>query len=126
MRLIDTTTLHLREFFDSQRPAYSILSHTWGSEEVNFQEWMEWEEGNPTQKARVEAKRGFQKIERACQVARAHRHDYIWVDTNCIDKKSSAELSEAINSMFSWYQAASICFIHLEDFPAGSPIKRMS
>ncbi|KAF4887717.1 Vegetative incompatibility protein HET-E-1 [Colletotrichum fructicola] len=117
MRLIDTTTLHLREFFDSQRPAYSILSHTWGSEEVTFQEWME---------SRVEAKSGFQKIERACRVARAHRHDYIWVDTNCIDKKSSAELSEAINSMFSWYQAASICFIHLEDFPAGAPIQRMS
>jgi hypothetical protein len=38
------------------------------------------------------------------------------VDTNCINKDSSSELSEAINSMFTWYQNSSICFVYLDDF----------
>lgn len=33
----------------------------------------------------------------------------------CIDKTSTAELSEAINSMFRWYQKASICYAYIED-----------
>lgn len=37
----------------------------------------------------------------------------------CIDKTSSAELSEAINSMFKWYQGADICYAYLEDVPRG-------
>ncbi|KAL5905981.1 hypothetical protein ACKVV1_010394 [Pyricularia oryzae] len=39
----------------------------------------------------------------ACQVQR-HPIPYVWVDICCIDKTSSAELSEAINSMFRWYE----------------------
>lgn len=38
-----------------------------------------------------------------------------WIDTCCIDKSSSAELSEAINSMFRWYQDARICYVYLPD-----------
>ena len=37
------------------------------------------------------------------------------MDTCCIDKKSSAELSEAINSMYRIYETASICIVHLDD-----------
>src|SRR5215469_14985718 len=33
----------------------------------------------------------------------------------CIDKTSSAELSEAINSMFRWYAQAQCCYAHLTD-----------
>ena len=43
---------------------------------------------------------GFEKIERSRQQAKADGHDWIWVDTCCIDKTSSADLSEAINSMY--------------------------
>ncbi|KAF5515557.1 Vegetative incompatibility protein HET-E-1 [Colletotrichum siamense] len=117
MRLIDTTTLHLHNFVGSDRPDYAILSHTWDKEEVSLHEWME---------ARIEAKRGFTKIQNACRIALVYGCDYIWIDTNCIDKKSSAELSEAINSMFSWYQTSEICFAYLEDFPAGTPTEHMS
>jgi hypothetical protein len=35
-----------------------------------------------------------------------------------IDKLSSAELSEAINSMFRWYQQAGICYAYLSDVEA--------
>ena len=39
MRLINTTTLALSEFFGESIPEYAILSHTWGEEEVTFQDW---------------------------------------------------------------------------------------
>jgi hypothetical protein len=41
-----------------------------------------------------------------------------WLDSCCIDKTSSAELSEAINSMYRWYQNAQVCYAYLEDVPA--------
>jgi hypothetical protein len=33
----------------------------------------------------------------------------------CIDKSSSAELSEAINSMYRWYKTSAICYAYLSD-----------
>ena len=41
--------------------------------------------------------------------------EYIWIDTCCINKASSAELSESINSMFKWYRDAAICYAYLDD-----------
>ena len=57
------------------------------------------------------------KISMTCEKALRHGYDYAWVDTCCIDKSSSAELSEAINSMFLWYQNAEECFVYLADYP---------
>lgn len=109
MRLINTTTLQLDEFFGNRVPAsYAILSHTWEDEEVTFQEWQDANEA-------TKLKSGYQKIERACQQAKRHSLPYLWADTNCIDKTSSAELSEAINSMFSWYKNATTCYAYLYD-----------
>lgn len=94
MRLINTRTLKLLEFIGDNIPKrYAILSHRWDDEEVTFQDW---------QNLRVaKKKKGFFKIDMACKQAQKHDLDYLWVDTNCIDKTSSSELSEAINSMFS-------------------------
>ncbi|GKT54011.1 HET domain containing protein [Colletotrichum tofieldiae] len=119
MWLINTSTLHLEEFFVSDRPKYAILSHTWGKEEVSFQEWLAWQQGDLDARSQIEAKRGFQKIVSACQTARKQLLHHIWVDTNCIDKKSSAELSEAINSMFDWYRESAVCYVHLDDLQPG-------
>ena len=55
------------------------------------------------------------KIRRCCAWAAEHGFDLVWIDTCCIDKTSSAELSEAINSMFTWYRMASICYAYLHD-----------
>ncbi|KAF6822921.1 het domain containing protein [Colletotrichum musicola] len=141
MRLINTETYELEEFFDSERPPYAILSHTWGVDEVNLQEWEQWLQGDADTKARIAAKRGFKKIKKACGIARkgipksesksktkgeSKRNTkdpefrFLWVDTNCIDKKSSAEETESINSMFHWYQTASFCIVYLEDVGPGS------
>ncbi|RYP93070.1 hypothetical protein DL770_000816 [Monosporascus sp. CRB-9-2] len=60
---------------------------------------------------------GFHKIQRACQIAIEDGIEWIWIDTNCIDKRSSAELTEAINSMYNWYSASTVCYAYLCDVP---------
>lgn len=109
MRLIHTTTLELREFFDSQVPRYAILSHTWEDDEISLQEM---EQRLPS----LASKRGYHKIMDACRQAQDDRLDWIWIDTCCIDKKSSAELTEAINSMFQWYKRSEVCYAYLSDW----------
>lgn len=39
-------------------------------------------------------------------------------DTCCIDKSSSAELSEAINPMYQWYKSAVMCYVYLSTVEA--------
>ncbi|KAK0385736.1 hypothetical protein NLU13_6913 [Sarocladium strictum] len=114
MRLINTQTLKLSEFYGDDVPPYAILSHTWGQNEVTFQEWTAWQNGtDPTQAGRE----GFVKIRGACKQARSDMLDWLWVDTNCIDKTSSSELTEAINSMYTWYRDSEICYAFLADVP---------
>ncbi|KAL7942592.1 heterokaryon incompatibility domain-containing protein [Trichoderma barbatum] len=109
MRLINAQTLDIEEFFDLQVPEYAILSHTWADGEISFQEWAD--------RKNRRFKPGYQKIIWTCEEAIRDGLQYVWVDTNCIDKTSSAELSEAINSMFKWYRGARICYTYLEDVP---------
>ncbi|KUJ11357.1 HET-domain-containing protein [Mollisia scopiformis] len=103
MRLINTTTLQLEEYFDRKIPPYAILSHRWEEEEVTFQDMI------------AEGAANSFKITGCCQRAREDGLKYAWIDTCCIDKSSSAELSEAINSMFKWYKNAEVCYAYLSD-----------
>lgn len=66
----------------------------------------------------VQDKAGFSKILNCCEQAKKDGIDWVWVDTCCIDKTSSSELSEAINSMFEWYQKSAVCYAFLEDVHA--------
>ena len=59
------------------------------------------------------------KIRDACAIARKNGYRYIWIDSCCIDKSSSSELSEVINSMYQWYSLADICYAYLADVPPG-------
>ncbi|RYO84341.1 hypothetical protein DL762_005704 [Monosporascus cannonballus] len=112
MRLINNESMELEYFMGgSNVPDYAILSHTWEDGEVTFQEFTHRD------KAVRPEKRGYQKIEKACVLAREIRLKYVWVDTCCIDKTSSAELTEAINSMFQWYKDAVVCYAWLSDLP---------
>lgn len=96
-------------------PDYAILSHTWEpDQEVPYQEMLA-AGGDPCHPARK--KSGFKKIQETCQQAHDEGFLYVWIDTCCIDKSSSAELSEAINSMFQWYKNASVCYAYLSDLP---------
>lgn len=95
---------------------YAILSHTWEKDEVTFQEMLRTSNTTDLQDAnRIKSKAGFVKIRNAAQMAASMYYDYVWIDTCCIDKSSSAELSEAINSMFRWYKEAGVCMAYLAD-----------
>ncbi|KAL8345462.1 hypothetical protein RB601_005484 [Gaeumannomyces tritici] len=135
IRLINTETLQTKIFFGESVPKYAILSHTWvEGEEVDFQEMARYggalDRGDSTNSERictcacpcqslisdiVRRRPGYEKIVRICRLARERNIDWAWVDTCCIDKSSSAELSEAINSMYRWYNQAKVCFVFLAD-----------
>ena len=94
MRLLNTKTLEIHEFVHQDSfPPYTILSHTWGDEEVPLQQWQQ-------NHAQIAHKAGYTKIKATCTQAIHDGLNWVWVDTNCIDKASSAELSKAINSIF--------------------------
>jgi hypothetical protein len=62
---------------------------------------------------------GYSKIRGCCAQAALDGFDYAWIDSCCIDKTSSSELSEAINSMFNFYRKAQVCYAYLSDVPEG-------
>lgn len=133
MRLLHTSKLTFKEFFDNRIPKYCILSHRWGNDEVSYHDFL----------AGLKGGSGYRKIRAACQLASGREtrafldsraefddenpecymsdseslgvYEWIWIDTCCIDKSSSAELSEAINSMYHWYERSEICFAYLKD-----------
>ncbi|OHE99924.1 major facilitator superfamily transporter [Colletotrichum orchidophilum] len=105
MRLLNTRTKELRMFNHSRIP-YAILSHTWGPEEITLQDLLA---GN------AHILKGYKKLMGACRQALSDGFDYIWIDTCCIDKTSSSELTEAINSMWAWYRNSRVCYAYLED-----------
>ncbi|KAF4948878.1 hypothetical protein FSARC_13619 [Fusarium sarcochroum] len=116
MRLLNTHKLRLESFNGAEIdiPLYAILSHTWGDDEITFQDITQ----QPFDQLRRH--KSFYKVQESCAQARKDGFDYVWIDTCCIDKTSSAELSEAINSMFKWYQQADLCYVFLSDFDSGS------
>jgi len=59
--------------------------------------------------------KAWEKVLGCCKVAEQFGISYVWIDTCCIDKNSSSELSESINSMFAWYRSASLCIAYLSD-----------
>ncbi|KAK2616417.1 hypothetical protein QQS21_000659 [Conoideocrella luteorostrata] len=113
MWLINTTTISLELFYGDETPAYAILSHTWGDDELSFQEFRGLARLGTCDEIRNKA--GYRKIVATCEQARSDGYRYAWVDTCCIDKSSSAELTEAINSMFAWYRSSQICYAMLGD-----------
>ncbi|KAF4954609.1 hypothetical protein FSARC_12049 [Fusarium sarcochroum] len=106
MRLLNVSSLILQEFNGRHIPPYAILSHTWGEGEVLFSDI-----GTPT----VTSKQGYPKVAGCCEKAAEDGFEWVWIDTCCIDKSSSSELSEAINSMYKWYQRATVCYAYLQD-----------
>jgi hypothetical protein len=110
LRLLNVETLSLEEIFDdTNTPPYAILSHRWGDHEVSFEQ---------ITKASAEDKKGFTKVQQTARLAKQAGLSYIWIDTCCIDKSSSSELQEAINSMFFWYRRSTVCFAYLCDINA--------
>lgn len=90
MWLINAHTLSLEEVWDETEKPYAILSHRWGDGEVNWKSIQNLETACKLP--------GFTKIKRTCELALNDGYHHAWIDTCSINKDSSAELSEAINS----------------------------
>ncbi|EME41063.1 hypothetical protein DOTSEDRAFT_158153, partial [Dothistroma septosporum NZE10] len=113
MRLLSVETLQLKEFVEREQPPYVITSHRWGNDETTYKD---------VRKGRNKDAAGFQKVQAFCNFVKENIKtsegkpvQWIWIDTCCIDKTSSAELTEAINSMFRWYAEAVLCLAFLHD-----------
>lgn len=111
MRLLhagDGGPLTLKTFEPDSVPPYAILSHTWlaQDDEVSY---IDIVEASGTQKP------GYGKLQFCHDQAQKDGLQYFWVDTCCIQKSDSSELSEAINSMFAWYEGAAKCYVYLSD-----------
>jgi tetratricopeptide (TPR) repeat protein len=116
MRLLHTQEdgkFSLAEYLGEQIPPYAILSHTWGEdhEEVSFKDLIE---------SKGTEKTGYKKLQFCGTQAARDSLEFFWIDTCCIDKSSSAELTEAINSMFRWYSDAAKCYVYLPDVSTSS------
>ncbi|OBZ69015.1 hypothetical protein A0H81_11370 [Grifola frondosa] len=100
----------LEKFPDARHaPPYAILSHVWREEEVLFHHVQHLENAKKLL--------GFYKILGCCAKAMQDGYEWVWIDTCCIDKTSSSELSEAINSMYAWYNKSQVCYAYLDDMP---------
>jgi len=122
MRLINTGTGEFGEFYNNGIPPYAVLSHRWSSvseDEVTFKEYRKGQNQH-------RGKPGWDKIRQLCILARADGLAWAWIDTCCIDKRSSAELSESINSMFNWYRNAAVCYAYLNDCTGPNDWQRSS
>ncbi|KAH0837770.1 hypothetical protein J3R83DRAFT_5948 [Lanmaoa asiatica] len=102
-----------------QRLKFAIFSHRWGIGEPTFRDMSSKIHGErPTPEGA-----GYRKLLRFCAKAKDYGCDFVWSDTCCINKESSAELDEAIRSMYRWYSDAHVCIAYLaksssvDDFP---------
>ena len=119
MWLLKTDCTELKFFVgpESVPGGYAILSHVWGEHEASFQDLQRLTRRcigtgeDPRELVQ-------DKIRETCLLAERHGLQWVWIDTCCIDKTSSAELSEAINSMFLFYSMSEVCYAFLRDVPA--------
>lgn len=93
---------------ESERPPYVIISYRWRDDEVLFADMI-------ANDAAAQAKKGYRKLEASYRVALEHGCQYLWCDTCCINKESSAGLSESINSVQEYYAKSKLCIAYLDD-----------
>ncbi|KAI4863278.1 HET-domain-containing protein [Hypoxylon rubiginosum] len=120
----ETGTLQVVGKNANQVPQYAILSHTWEEDEVKLEDIESGRAKDVSSKA-LDAKaktspleaKSLSKLKCACIQAANDGYEYIWIDSCCIGKRNSAELSEAINFMFAWYRDAAVCYAFLLNAP---------
>ncbi|KAI6041049.1 heterokaryon incompatibility protein-domain-containing protein [Pisolithus marmoratus] len=119
---VNTATEIFGEFYgaDLEEKEYAILSHCWGvvkqgEKEVSFKEINKLLVMSEGMRNEIRGRTGYKKIIDTCRQAQKDRLEWVWIDTCCIDKNSSPELSEAINSMYKWYANAELCYAYLHD-----------
>ncbi|KAI0746304.1 hypothetical protein C8Q80DRAFT_1105664 [Daedaleopsis nitida] len=123
MWLLKTDCVQLR-YLNQPPQKFAILSHVWLENEQSFQDIQSLALSQTASGSNRPRARACAKIRDCCLYAEADGYEWLGRLTNgytcCIDKTSSAELSEAINSMYRWYAKASVCYVYLHDVSAGS------
>lgn len=72
MRLLNVNTRELVEITGHATPKYAILSHTWGTDEVQFADVGHVGAAN---------KAGWMKLDSSCRRAADDGLEYLWIDT---------------------------------------------
>ena len=119
MRLLDTRTL-IHQYFISPEAVtegYAILSHVWDSEKEDSYHFLQEIQTRCASSGERPHDLVSEKTKMACEVAARNGYRWIWIDSCCIDKTSSAELTEAINSMYRYYALSLVCYAYLNDVP---------
>ena len=117
---VDRRANKVLEFSDDEVTEYAILSHRWIEQEVDYNEVVELTKMDEEERSEIRRRDGYRKILQSCEQAMKDGYKWLWADTCCIDKRSSAELSEAINSMYRWYENSRICYAYLHDLSGSS------
>lgn len=102
MRLLRTDTKEpVLESSNDDSKEYAILSHRWfeDEEEIAYQDIL-----RATEIAVLQSRRGWYKLNQCRKQAVEDGLRHVWLDTCCIDKSSSHELTESINSIYRWYE----------------------
>lgn len=140
-RLLNTWTGEFVWIVDPSKEHYAILSHTWDAKEQTYDDVRKLQETVEVLTKDVETKPASlvssssdvssakltifdhpdlsDKVKGICEFARKEGYTLVWIDACCIDKSNSAELSEAINSMYEWYRLADVCYVYLTDVHDG-------
>jgi hypothetical protein len=100
----------LRNLIHDDEIPYAMLSYTWDAgQEITFSGLMKNSE---------EGKTAYDKIRFCALQAKRDVLHYFWIDTYCVDKGSSVELFEAMNSLLHYYPEAAECLNSLPDVPS--------
>ena len=118
------------EWRNDKAARYAIVSHRWiekdgEDQEVSYEDMVDLLKAVGEDRDEIRHRPGYRKVIDSCKQAENDGYEWLWIDTCCIDKRSSAELSEAINSMYRWYANSKVCYTHLHDvFEPSFPTKR--
>ncbi|KIK15469.1 hypothetical protein PISMIDRAFT_51910, partial [Pisolithus microcarpus 441] len=102
---------------------YAVLSHRWENE-VDHDTMTGLTRMDEGYRNEVRERVGYKKIVKSCKQALQDGYKWIWIDACCIDKRSSSEHSEAINSMYRWYHRSQKCYAYLSDVEDSFPTRQ--
>ncbi|RDX45563.1 hypothetical protein OH76DRAFT_1473896 [Lentinus brumalis] len=127
MRLLNTNTGRFRWVESPAEAKYAVLSHVWSrAGEQSYQDLLRIQhettagdgEDDVNDSEGTVLRAASSKIRNACARALADGLEYIWMDFCCIDRTSSAEVADAVLSMYGWYAGATVCYAYLDDVEA--------
>ncbi|KAL4071175.1 hypothetical protein V8B97DRAFT_1964775 [Scleroderma yunnanense] len=58
---------------------------------------------------------GYRKILDSCEQAKRDRCEWLWVDACCIHRRNTAEVAEANNATYRWFENSSMCYVYLNN-----------